>query len=888
MPTLVYSPGVRAYIQTSRAGLVDVTEDIVSGNVVRNVGSQPSTWTLSLSNRGRKYDGLFTPNDRVTIFLKRLYWLQSISGYLDSTPYYTAKPGEVTLNGSCTLKYLQHFHWDPNTAASQAVLNNQGAANTPTETGTGTGNAVDRVKRVLTQVAEWDEDRIHIGNVPPNWQDFVRTVSETIDTDLQDSLGAVPQVGSLSQGTAGPIALGNVHPDNATSDNPAIGVFLETEGKCSYFGGPEDDSTRGRNPALTGSERAGVGSSGYEGWKDVWYVALRIPTQQWGNQNSAAQGGSRKAPNLTQSQYLEARRWWYDRKILVTNPQNGKQLVARVVDIGPNVRTGKAIDLSKIGLERLGTTTGQRLVWTFADDNATPGPVTASQQAPRSAITAGTMKVPTAIPDGASPGKADFAWGGYTNGTIPLSDMSKLDISGVRSYLHPLAAEAFMQMRAAADKDGINIRPKGNDSSYRTYDDQVRMKRRYGDNAAAPGSSNHGWGFAVDMYGINDKLDYDSPQYVWLRENGYRYGWVNPVLLRDGRGLDEAWHWEFWGVFGVHGRAASRDSEGNTSYQIDIRPGQFDDIDKVIGPEAAQPNLGGGSVIQPTGAAPTSGGGSGSGLDNNGLYSTDGWVVDSLDDSTYLGPILYANDEPILPTVSSLMNAAGRQMSSAPNGDLIGWFPDYFNIHNYAAVFDLVPMEIGDFNIKWSDDRLKTHFFVNAALGPGGAGAGLSGNITDPTVARQTSRGIASLEYPSLLKVLLGSEDEDALADTATLLKRFGVRPEVSQMNNIIGADAEYYIAVTKFMSNWASQFSASMTLSSFLPEIFPGMVIRSEELNLQAYVNGVTHNFSYQGRGFTTSLNIIAPSRLDGKGLLGAALNSSRELAPVGRPLDP
>lgn len=47
-------------------------------------------------------------------------------------------------------------------------------------------------------------------------------------------------------------------------------------------------------------------------------------------------------------------RAWHNQKILVTNPQTGQQVVARVQDKGPAARTGAAIDLSPVTMEALG------------------------------------------------------------------------------------------------------------------------------------------------------------------------------------------------------------------------------------------------------------------------------------------------------------------------------------------------------------------------------------------------------------------------------------------------------------------------------------------------------------------------------------------------------
>ena len=74
--------------------------------------------------------------------------------------------------------------------------------------------------------------------------------------------------------------------------------------------------------------------------------------------------------------------WWHNQKILVTNPQTGKQVVVRVQDKGPAPHTGNHIDLSPVAIAAL---TGQKgdfanasidnVQIAFAPDNAPVGPV---------------------------------------------------------------------------------------------------------------------------------------------------------------------------------------------------------------------------------------------------------------------------------------------------------------------------------------------------------------------------------------------------------------------------------------------------------------------------------------------------------------------------------
>jgi LAS superfamily LD-carboxypeptidase LdcB len=87
--------------------------------------------------------------------------------------------------------------------------------------------------------------------------------------------------------------------------------------------------------------------------------------------------------------------------------------------------------------------------------------------------------------------------------------------------------------------------------------------------AAAAGTSYHGWALAVDMKCVKKNGEYVSinakdgsspddfkftgenatnPALKWLYDNSYKYGFLNPLKLRDNNSYDEYWHWEYHGT----------------------------------------------------------------------------------------------------------------------------------------------------------------------------------------------------------------------------------------------------------------------------------------------------------------------------------------------------
>lgn len=131
---------------------------------------------------------------------------------------------------------------------------------------------------------------------------------------------------------------------------------------------------------------------------------------------------------------------------------------------------------------------------------------------------------------GAMPVPAELA--SYGNGNIPAAALEPVGQGDHRLYAP--AARAWKDAVAAARADGVELRLT---DSYRSYDEQVTLAAEKGLSsqgglAAAPGTSNHGWGLAVDV-DVNDAAARN-----WLRANGHRFGFVE-ALRR------EPWHWEY-------------------------------------------------------------------------------------------------------------------------------------------------------------------------------------------------------------------------------------------------------------------------------------------------------------------------------------------------------
>ncbi|WP_309131632.1 M15 family metallopeptidase [Brevibacterium sp.] len=117
-----------------------------------------------------------------------------------------------------------------------------------------------------------------------------------------------------------------------------------------------------------------------------------------------------------------------------------------------------------------------------------------------------------------------------SNGEVPEEWLCKIGVGDHK--LRADAAVAFAKMNAKYKKEtGKNLSVT---DSYRSLEAQVSVAARKPGFAARPGTSNHGWGIALDL---------DTSQYDWLEKNAGEFGWENPDWAK--RNSYELWHWEY-------------------------------------------------------------------------------------------------------------------------------------------------------------------------------------------------------------------------------------------------------------------------------------------------------------------------------------------------------
>ena len=135
------------------------------------------------------------------------------------------------------------------------------------------------------------------------------------------------------------------------------------------------------------------------------------------------------------------------------------------------------------------------------------------------------------------------------NGNLPDNMLVNIDTpDGGKSeaMLNTQAAADFNKMVAAAKQDGVNITvsqgyrklgspDEGCGGGFTQWCAWKKYKEGTGNLAAKPGTSNHGWGSAIDV----ENCRKGSKVHTWLKNNSQKFGFY-PLA-------SESWHWDHKG-----------------------------------------------------------------------------------------------------------------------------------------------------------------------------------------------------------------------------------------------------------------------------------------------------------------------------------------------------
>ena len=130
-------------------------------------------------------------------------------------------------------------------------------------------------------------------------------------------------------------------------------------------------------------------------------------------------------------------------------------------------------------------------------------------------------------------------WGGFDNGAVPSEALCAATTGG-----HLLRCDAAVGYRlldaAFTNRFGVPLCITDSYRSRHSQEELYEVKPRL---AAVPGTSNHGWGLAVDLCGGAEEFGTAEHEFVVAR--GPAYGWVHPAWAAAGGSRPEPWHFEY-------------------------------------------------------------------------------------------------------------------------------------------------------------------------------------------------------------------------------------------------------------------------------------------------------------------------------------------------------
>ena len=183
MEILSYSPSVEAYASIRGDGgsvrYIDLTGDIVSAKVNR-VQDGSSTFSITLQNKGWKYNGVFSCFDGIVIYATKTTREKLLSGFIDNFDAFTLYQADFTISGHCTLYKLQNLYFDPGLYESQRLMWSNAYSNGEFDNGHATV-----IRNILEKAASWPADAIDIqAAIPKDVMDWAREIYESQQEDV--------------------------------------------------------------------------------------------------------------------------------------------------------------------------------------------------------------------------------------------------------------------------------------------------------------------------------------------------------------------------------------------------------------------------------------------------------------------------------------------------------------------------------------------------------------------------------------------------------------------------------------------------------------------------------------------------------------------------------
>lgn len=181
MRTYHYTPSVKVYMAAvgeSSETYYDVSEDIQTCVVNRKTNA-PSDGNIILLNKGNKYNGLFSPFDKIVVFTsKGDKPIRLLTGYITKVQLWTLYEDSMRIYFSDTLYRLNCLYFDPGLSESKKAM---GASQIGWSFG-------EQIYSILKNICGWPESMIDISReVPSAVQDWARELYIAQKSDYEQS-----------------------------------------------------------------------------------------------------------------------------------------------------------------------------------------------------------------------------------------------------------------------------------------------------------------------------------------------------------------------------------------------------------------------------------------------------------------------------------------------------------------------------------------------------------------------------------------------------------------------------------------------------------------------------------------------------------------------------
>lgn len=256
-------------------------------------------------------------------------------------------------------------------------------------------------------------------------------------------------------------------------------------------------------------------------------------------------------------------------------------------------------------------------------------------------------------------------------------------------------------------------------------------------------------------------------------------------------------------------------------------------------------------------------------------------LLDTTESLSLKGERSLMNDKPLLGFVEQLCQGSLRNFMSMPNGNFYAFIPDYFGgLTGRQAYWEIHDVEILSGEINISDDALATHVYVVGDTGTidqsidvfekvqttgvitifNAFMADFLNGVNDPTVTQEGKpKPTAQKQYNQEV------EQVPSLAEKSkaiSFLEKYGARPYFEEAPMVRSHYFETFLAYQLFCLLWSKQFLTTFEFT-FMPELFPGGLVKFPEHGIQCYIDEVQHTGNYES-GFQTRASLSAPTALE------------------------